>query len=151
MATETISKGSLKKPDGTYDSSSTASNQIPDDNSTWTGSCALADLDGKANTDRIIAAGVTIANVINSYNDGSHGSTNWYLPAAGQLAYMFMNYNKINDLLTKVSGTSMSTSVYYWSSSLYSAYSAWYVHFNNGYVINTSVSYTSRVRLVRDL
>ena len=150
-ATENISWGYLKKPDGTYYSSSTASNQIPDDISTWTGSCALADLDGKANTDRIIAAGVTIANVINSYNDGSHGSTNWYLPAAGQLAYMFMNYNKINDLLTKFSGTSMSTSDSYWSSSVYSANYAWDGGFSNGSVGYYDVTATLRVRLVQDL
>ena len=150
-ATETISWGYLKKPDGTYYSSSTARNQIPDDISTWTGSCALADVDGKANTDRIIAAGVTIANVINSYNDGSHGSTNWYLPAAGQLAYMYMNYDKINNLLPKVSGTALSTSGYYWSSSVYSASLAWYVRFDNGSVNNVDVAFTSRVRLVRDL
>ena len=150
-ATENISWGYLKKPDGTYYSSSTASNQIPDDISTWTGSCALADLDGKANTDRIIAAGVTIANVINSYNDGSHGSTNWYLPAAGQLAYMYMNYDKINNLLPKVSGTALSTSFSYWSSSVFSANRAWAVAFLNGGVDGTSVTVAFLVRLVRDL
>ena len=143
----THSYGYLKMPNGTYISSN---NNISDDISTWTEG-ALYDVDGKANTDRIIAAGVTIASVINDYNDGNHGSTSWYLPAAGQLAYMFMNYNKINDLLTKVSGTSMSTSDYYWSSSVYSAAGAWLVYFYRGHVDCYDVTYARRVRLVRDL
>ena len=64
---------------------------------------------------------------------------------------MFMNYNKINDLLTKFSGTSMSTSGHYWSSSVYSAYHAWDVSFVSGCGDYNRVTYTFRVRLVRDL
>lgn len=145
-----MSTGYLKRPNGTYYSASTESSQIPDDISTWTDG-ALADVDGKANTERILAANVAIASVVRNYNDGNHGSTDWYLPTAGQLAYMFMNYDKINDLLSKVSGRSMSTSDYYWSSSVVSAYSAWPVNFIRGNVGYYGVTSAFRVRLVRDL
>ena len=147
-ATETISWGYLKKPDGTYYSSS---DQIPDDISTWTGSCALADLDGKANTDRIIAAGVTIANVINSYNDGSHGDTDWYLPAAGQLAYMFMNNDKLKSLMGQVSGADPNINRQYYSSSVISDGYVWNLYCPQGRLGGIFTTNLDCVRLVRDL
>lgn len=141
------SYGYVKMPNGSYYSSN---DNLSDDISTWALG-ALADVDGKANTDRILAAGVTIASVITSYNNGSHGNTDWYLPTAGQLAYMFMNKDKINNLLAKVSGTYTLTTDSYWSSSVYSEGTAWLVGYYTGYVKNYSVTYTTRVRLARDL
>ena len=108
-------------------------------------------MDGKGNTQRIVDAGVTIATVINGYNDGTHGSTEWYLPSCGQLYNIYTNKSQINTLLEKVSGTAMSTSGYYWSSSVYSAINAWRVFFYRGSVLENLVKETSRVRLVRDL
>ena len=112
---------------------------------------AKADMDGKGNTQRIVDAGVTIATVINGYNDGTHGSTEWYLPSCGQLYNIYTNKSQINTLLEKVSGTAMSTSGYYWSSSVYSGINAWRVFFYRGSVLENLVKETSRVRLVRDL
>ena len=144
--------GFLRMPDGSYHSESSESNRIPNDISTWT-SGVLADVDGKANTERILAANVTIASVIREFNTGpnNQGVTSWYLPAAGQLAYIFMNYDKINNLLPKVNGTTMTTSDRHWSSSVYSVGSAWLVVFNCGHVDAYYTPWTGRVRLLRDL
>lgn len=150
-ATETIRWGYLKKPDGTYNALSTSSNQLPDNISAWTNG-ALADVDGKANTDRILAANVTIASVIRNYNDGSHGnSTSWYLPAIGQLAYMYMNFDKVNNLLTKINGTTLRE--VFWSSSVYwyEEHCAWIVNFGIGSLGTSAVTKTWPLRLVQDL
>ena len=71
--------------------------------------------------------------------------------AARQLTYMFTNYDKIINLLTKVSGTTMSTSGIFWSSTVYSAVLAWCVYFGNGYLNGNSATFTYQVRLVKDL
>ena len=107
------------------------------------------DMEGKANTERILNANVTIASVINDYNT-SKGSTSWYLPSLGQLYNIYINGKQINDLLTKVSGTKMSTGIY-WSSSVYSASAAWHVYFFNSFVNYYNVTNACWVRLVRDL
>ena len=150
VATPIVVGGFLKMPNGAYYSSSTEDNRISDDIYTWTWG-SLSDLNGKTNTDRILISNVTIASVVRAYNDGSHDSSNWYLPAPGQLAYIFMNYDKINELMAKVGGTAMSTSERYWASRLPSEYCAWAVYFDSGRVNGDGVNETHRARLVRDL
>lgn len=47
---------------------------------------------------------------------------------------MFCFKDEINAALVELGGDPLSEDDYYWSSSEYSQYSAWYVIFNNGYV-----------------
>ena len=110
---------------------------------------AKVDMDGKANTERILASNVTIASVINSYNDGSHGSTDWYLPSAGQLNNIYPYLEQIYNLMTKVSDTTISL-FSFWSSSVYSASAVWLVSFD-GRVCYSNVNVSFSVLLVRDL
>ena len=110
---------------------------------------AIVDMDGKANTDRILASNVTIASVINAYRT-SNGSMSWYLPSAGQLSKIAANRSNINDLLTKVNRTSLS-SYFYWSSSVYSNNAVWVVHILSRGLSYGDVNGSTGVRLVRDL
>ena len=144
--------GVVKRPDGTYDDSSSDMPPISDDISTWT-TGGTADLDGKANTRRILQAGVTIASAVTAFNQGSNnqGSSAWYIPAEGQLAYIYMNHDKVNDLMGKVGGDPMSTTISYWSSTVLSYSTAWIVGFDRGSVGTNTVTKWYPVRLVQDL
>ena len=65
---------------------------------------------------------------------------------------MFMNYDKINNMLAKVNGAEMSPKECFWSSSVCRADGAWRVAFSNGGFYNlNNVTYSNYARLVRDL
>ena len=115
---------------------------------------ALSDMNGYLNTQRIKSAGVTIASVITAFNNGSNnqGSTSWYLPSAGQLAYTYINYEKINNLMGKVYGSALSTSGRYWSSSVNSDNTIYVMLFIFGLVgPTTGTVKENMVRLFQDL
>ena len=100
---------------------------------------ALADTCGWSNTEALIAkqtdADYMGPNTKAFRNDDSvnQGFSDWFIPSAGQLAYIYMKHDKINTLLQKVTGaTQISTYDYYWSSSEHSVDTAWYVCFDTG-------------------
>ena len=64
---------------------------------------------------------------------------------------MSVNYEKINDLLTKVNGSAFSTSGDYYSSTVRSAATVWYMKLSDVLVNTDNVTRTYRVRLVQDL
>ena len=110
---------------------------------------AKTDYNGKTNTLAIVAHyGTEVDTSSNAgvycYNYAPAGmestKNQWYLPAAGEIYEYFYgggtNYSKINATWTKL-GVSLS-SKYFWSSSEYTASSAWLVISSNGYVGNTS-------------
>ena len=143
----TNSYGYLPKPDGTFGGST----HLSDDFTTWTNG-ALSDFNGKDNTEVIAAASsdardmCTVLNTFNaadSYND-------WYVPACGQLALMYLNRTEINVALAKIGGTAL-TEGSYWSSSEKSSGYAWGVGFGNGGVSGNPKGYNGRVRFVRDI
>ena len=148
--------GYLPKPDGTFDGSI----HLSDDFTTWTAG-ALAEFDGKANTAAIIAGytehGVSMdardmCTVLNTFNT-SDSFKDWYVPALGQLALMYLNMTEINAALAKIGGTALAAKCY-WSSSERDSGYAWYVFFGNGGVSNTYKSVSSggiQVRFVRDI
>ena len=117
---------------------------------------AKADFNGKANTAAIIA-GYTehsvemdsrdMCKILTTYAEG--GFTDWYVPAAGQLALMYLAKTDINAALTKIGGTTFADNRY-WSSSGCSG-GAWSVYFNNGGFGENTKNGTSRVRFVRDI
>ena len=130
--------------------------QLSQDFTTWTEG-ALSDFNGKSNT-QVIAASSSNAKdmckVLETFNAGSdnQGHTDWYVPACGQLALMYLAKTDINAALAKIGGTAFNESYsFYWSSSEYDANYAWYVNFGGGYVDAYDKSSNYRVRFIRDI
>ena len=141
--------GYLPKPDGTFGGST----HLSDDFTTWTNG-ALSDFNGKANTAVIAAASShakDMCTVLNTFN-ASDSFKDWYVPACGQLALMYLNMTEINAALAKIGGTALAAEDY-WSSSEHSSGRAWCVRFGDGNVHYNydKDSYISRVRFVRDI
>lgn len=128
--------------------------ELSTDFATWTAG-ALSDFNGKSNT-QVIAASSSNAKdmckVLETFNAGSdnQGHSDWYVPAAGQLALMYLAKTDINAALTNIGGTALESD-YYQSSSEYHANNAWGVLFRNGFVNNYLKNFDSRVRFVRDI
>ena len=93
---------------------------------------AIYDLDGYRNTEVIYAAYHDNDSIFNtdyqafSAVDFENG---WYLPAIGQLNYLYGNLIEVNAGLYAAGGTPFETgtSWIYWSSTEYSASGAWYI------------------------
>lgn len=142
--------GYLPKPDGTFGGSSSAAH-LSDDFTTWTNG-ALSDFNGKDNTAIIAAASSDageMCTVLNTFK-ASDSHNDWYVPACGQLALMYLNMTEINAALAKIGGTALAAELY-WSSSEGSSDVAWSVRSNNGYVSYSSKNSLYRVRFVRDI
>ena len=135
--------------------SSASTPQLNKDFTTWKAG-ALSDFNGKANTAVIAAASSDardMCTVLNTFN-ASDSHNDWYVPACGQLALMYLNIKEINTALAKIGGTALAAA-YYWSSSELSSNSGWDVDFISGRVLNY-YSYglkdrDCRVRFVRDI
>lgn len=97
---------------------------------------ALADFDGKGNTDVLVGLGAdyVAANAARNYKAEGAEETEWYLPAAGELGYMMVRFNKIQAALTKVNAPQLDAYGTYRSSSEYSSYYAYNVDAYNGRV-----------------
>lgn len=108
---------------------------------------ALADFDGKGNTDVLVGLGAdyVAANAARNYKAAGAEEIEWYLPAAGELGFMLPRFNKIQAALAKVSSPQLDRS-YSWSSSEYSSNNAYGVNTRNGIVGNLSKGYDSYVR-----
>ena len=124
---------------------------------------AMNDWNGKANTASQISKSTSSA-VTNtaSYAPGfcnlySHANANgygltagkWWLPSLGEMMMIYANMTKINYALSLISGATQLVEDAYWTSTEYSATSAWLLYLSsggaNGY---TKASYTIRVRAV---
>ena len=130
------------------------------DFTTWS-TGPVVDFNGKANTAAIIAAygqhsvamdAKDMCKVLETFNAGSdnQGFTDWYVPACGQLALMYLAKTDINAALAKIGGTAFESKLY-WSSSENDALYAWDVNFNGGNVYSSNKSNSFRVRFVRDI
>ena len=97
---------------------------------------ALADFDGKSNTDVLVGLGAdyVAANAARNYKAAGAEEIEWYLPAAGELGYMMVRFNKIQSALTKVNARQLGGSGNYWSSSENSSDLAYSVNTGNGLV-----------------
>lgn len=125
---------------------------------------ACADMDGKGNTEKILAvdngistdwqtAPTIVNNVYNSYNTYPHTAAqccwryhtigtnqgDWYLPSAGELGYLASRWKAINTSINKIFSSgfeALTLSVgYYWRSSTeYSSSHAVFLYFRSGYV-----------------
>ena len=100
---------------------------------------AVADWDGKTNTEHLKQIGL---------NKDITLSDNEYIPALGEMLFVFLNRKAINEALEAVGGTSID-GVWYWTSTELSAPNAWYLYLNYGGAgIDAKASYTYRVRAV---
>lgn len=113
---------------------------------------AIYDLDGYENT-RILRSLSTSSN----YSFGAVNYANgWYVPAVGQLNYLYGNLIEVNSSLQKV-GSKLSDTKY-WSSTERSETNGWYLNFTNGELSTTrkASSYSNandfklKVRAVRN-
>ena len=111
---------------------------------------ATSDLDGKENTEKILAvdnaastAWQTAASITNDYktatvhpaaqccwrfNPGSTNQGDWYLPSMGELAFIMPNFNDLQTAISDASGVQLAGGFGYWSSTEYNASRAWLVH-----------------------
>lgn len=124
---------------------------------------ALADFDGKGNTEKIITqrgtkdynswipdrftqADYPPASFCDIFHTEGTQQGDWYLPACGELGYIMPPFNKINEAIDKMRtaygssvGVELSTSDFYWSSTVSSSTSARIVYTTYG-----SVDYGSK-------
>lgn len=100
---------------------------------------AVADWDGKANTEHLKQIGL---------NKNIALSDNEYIPALGEMLFVFLNRKAVNQALEAVGGTTID-GVWYWTSTESSATNAWYLNLNSGSVGSfTKASNSNRVRAV---
>lgn len=121
---------------------------------TINGGNVLTDFDGKTNTATIInnlGSTAAAANACNKYATDHILAGEWYLPAAGELAYLMTRWNTIKAALAAVNGVALLESRDYWSSSEYSSYIAWELYSYNGSLDYYGKSGNSYVRAVCQL
>ena len=112
-------------------------------------SAAADDLDGYNNTKTILELDKEYPAF--SAVDFENG---WYLPAAGQLKYLYKNLKDVNSSLEKVGGLIVRRiGLTYWSSTEYSDIDAWYLITIGGleYTSNGYNNHKDGVRLVRSV
>ena len=160
-----ISKDNITRSNGSFDIPWAPNNNIDVKGLTNYGPGAtghMNDIDGKANTDLILAHGKTNnitfeaaerarAYKASTFADGGYDDpTEWSLPAVGQLWLLYKYRAKINAAITLFFGASaqLITDTWYWSSTEYNSAGAWSVSVYNGGVYYGSKTSTSRVRAV---
>lgn len=124
---------------------------------------AIGDWAGKANTAAQIAASTTSAvtntasyapgfcNLYSKTNANGNGLTagKWWLPSMGEMMAIYANMLKINYALSLISGATQLVEDWYWTSTEYSATSAWFLNLYNGYMnCDTKATYAYHVRPV---
>lgn len=84
-------------------------------------------------------------------NANGNGLTagSWWLPSLGELMMIYANMRKINYALSLINGATQLAETWYWSSTEYSATTAWYLGLSHGNAGNgAKASYQGRVRPV---
>lgn len=120
---------------------------------------AMNDWNGKANTAAQIthseASGTGYApgfcHAYSRVNANGQGLTagKWWLPSIGEMMMIYANMTKINYALSLIAGATKVVEDWYWTSTEYSATSAWRLYLYNGLMHHgTKASYRNRVRPV---
>lgn len=101
---------------------------------------AVADWNGKANTEHLIAIGL---------NERIELKETQYIPSLGEMYFIYMNLKAVNKALEFVGGTPIERD-WYWTSTERSATYAWYLRLDYGYASHgiTKASFSYRVRAV---
>ena len=112
---------------------------------------AESDFNGELYCRRLDSPDFPAAYYCKTYNKGNR---NWYLPSSGELWLIYNNLEEIQNALSIVGGQKLVTTwdkdvPVYWSSTEYSAASAWTLHLNDGALYwGNKVSYSYKVRPV---
>ena len=136
--------------------------------SAYSSSGATSDLDGKANTEKILAvdnaastAWQTAESITDTgltatvhpaaqccwrFNPGSTNQGDWYLPAVGELAFIMPNFNDLQTAISDVSGVQLRGASDYWSSTECDEAKAWSVYTYTGVVNFLNKNYVTNVR-----
>ena len=157
----------LPAKDGSFHETMTEEYQLTDSWTEWSdyiSTASLSDFNGQDNTNKIIAAqtendvvrnftvGKTVTDFRNN-TDCNEGKRDWFLPAEGELAFMFLKETELNELLQKAGGNSFvkeETTGAYFSSTENNDMRAWGVSFLMGSVQPFGkYGYAGRVRLIR--
>lgn len=101
---------------------------------------ALFDIDGRGNTERLVARNPKLKNML---KDGE------YIPSLSQLNLMNHYMDKLNKAFAYVSASLLSLDGY-WSSTENSQKYAWYVYFSSGGTLSDNKCYNYWVRTVID-
>lgn len=101
---------------------------------------ALFDIDGRGNTERLVARNPKLRNLL---EDGE------YIPSLSQLNLMNHYMDELNKAFAYVSASPLSLAGY-WSSTENSQNYAWYVYFSSGGTLSDNKCYNYRVRTVID-
>ena len=118
---------------------------------------AICDWAGKANTAAQIAASTSSAvtntssyapgfcNLYSKTNANGYGLTagKWWLPSMGEMMAIYANMLKINYALNLISGATQLVEDWYWTSTEYSATTAWFLYLNYGYLGNSTKATTA--------
>lgn len=99
---------------------------------------SIYDFDSAGNTERLLRDNPKLANYL---NDGEA------IPAMGVVVIMYLLRISINSALAYVGGQPLGDKGY-WSSTEYSEFGAWFVHFSNGFVGNYGKYYSDAIRAV---
>jgi hypothetical protein len=88
------------------------------------------------------------------YSNSNYGTgvfTDWYLPSIAELNHVWNNFYEVQKALTNDGNTATTplSRTYYWSSSEYFTYEAWFYSFFYGYSYTYGKYYTLYVRAVR--
>ena len=114
------------------------------------GSSAQSTWDGLSNSNAIVAqVGHTNSAASLCLNSTNGGQSDWYLPSVQELNILWNNYYTVARSFSQIIGATQMTSAYYWSSTEFGSYFAWYFLFTNGDASYSSKSTTYCVRAVR--
>lgn len=102
--------------------------------------------DGKTNTDKIMAR--SDSDYFQTFTWCRAKGDSWYLPAKNELKAICYNKDKINNSLTKVGATTLSSWRWYWSSTEVNELCAWVVMMGDGDTSDYDKLYNLSVRAV---
>lgn len=119
---------------------------------------AIADMDGRANTSKIITTlgdNAPAANFCHEYHPSNVDAANdllgagrWWLPSTGELCMIWSHFLEANRILSQIGGTELNLRQWYWCSTEESASTAWLLTFDNGRFINNGKTNERNVRPV---
>ena len=111
---------------------------------------AKKDYAGELNTDKIIAQlGISNAPAVEycrnyTFKNGKKG----YLWSLGEALDAYNNNEEINETMSKIGGTAITTENYHWTSTQYSSSEAWALIWNQSQVISIGKNWVTYVRAV---
>lgn len=122
---------------------------------------AMNDWNGKTNTASIISKSTSAAvtntaayapgfcNLYSRANANGKGLTagKWWLPSVGEMMMIYANMTKINYALSLINGATQLAETWYWTSTEYSAATAWHLYLGSGYLGTWHAKASGKIRV----